>query len=176
MFLISAYFDEATQDRINEIITRIERCSGNNFLRTNLIPPHLTLSSFDNADEEILIKLMKELEYSFSSLEICFVSPGQLMPSVMYLAPVLNRSMYDLSEWIYERLNMIGGIRISQKYRPFSWLPHVTVGKHLDQDEMIEAFRAIQSCFRPFNGKICELGLAKTRPYRDIVRYRLKEG
>lgn len=36
---------------------------------------------------------------------------------------------------------------ISKYYQPLSWLPHVTIGKKLDKQQMIKAFGVLQDSF-----------------------------
>ena len=62
---------------------------------------------------------------------------------------------------------------VSRFYQPMSWLPHVTLGKTLDKEQMRTAFCVLQESFSPFEGEGTELGLAKVNPHEDVVRFAL---
>ena len=51
---------------------------------------------------------------------------------------------------------------INRCYKPYSWFPHITLGKKLEKEQMIAAVRAMQTHFTPLKGKIEKLGLAQT--------------
>ena len=44
----------------------------------------------------------------------------------------------------------------------------------LNQAEMREAFVVMQNQFAPFTGEAVEIGLARTNPYRDLCKIKLK--
>ena len=95
------------------------------------------------------------------------------MPYVIYTTPVMNPYLLELSECIYEAFKEIPQTSISRYYRPLSWLPHVTLGKTLDKDQMQKAFAVMQGNFAPFSARVVEIGLAKVNPHEDIVRFEL---
>ena len=124
---------------------------------------------------DVEIKAAELLISSDSSGKINIVSPGQLLPYVMYVAPVLNEYLDKMSQEIASMTEKIPGIKLSKYYRPYSWLPHITIGKTLGRDEMIKAFQILQQYFVPFEANVTEIGLAKTNPHEDIVRFELSE-
>ncbi len=104
---------------------------------------------------------------------ITFVSVGQLLPYVFYITPVLNDYLMNLSSVIYEQMKGIEETSISRFYRPGSWLPHTTIGKTLDKEQMLKAFQVMQEGFSPFTAEITEIGLSRVNPHRDIQRIQL---
>ena len=64
-------------------------------------------------------------------------------------------------------------MNISKYYRPFQWIPHTTIGKKLERDEMTTAFAVMQNQFGTFSGKVTHIGLAKTNPYKDVIVVKL---
>ena len=106
---------------------------------------------------------------------IQFVSVGSFVPQVLYLEPVLNRYLHELSEVITAEVSDIPETILSPYYQPFEWLPHCTLGKQLDKEQMLEAFGVMQSCFVPFEGKVTRIGLAETNPHRDIKVWGMEE-
>ena len=90
------------------------------------------------------------------------------------LSPVLNAYLQKLSESVFSKIRYLEGVRIQSRYQPFSWFPHTTLGKRLNQAEMREAFVVMQNQFAPFTGEAVEIGLARTNPYRDLCKIKLK--
>ena len=173
MYLVSLYFDDKTSKEINRYMGLIARKSGNVFMEDNNVPPHITVASIETLEEKLLIEKINTLKKGISPGSVDFVSVGQLLPSVIYLVPVLNKYLFDIEEEIFNSLRDINDIRFSKYYKPYSWLPHVTVGKNLDKEQMKKAFEVMLNNFVPFNGQVVEIGLAKTNPYTDIIKIKL---
>lgn len=195
MYLISIYFDEKTNKRIQGYMDGVASATGNCFMTGNRVPPHITVSAFETKDEEGLLQCMKALEEKLESwmprkpdmesgagkdkvtmtraenrqagmLE--WVTVGQFFPSVMYVAPVLNSYLHELSVMVYESIGELEGVAVSKYYRPLHWLPHCTIGKTLTKEEMQTAFGALQNQFGVFTGNVVRIELAKKNPYRVI--------
>ena len=58
-------------------------------------------------------------------------------------------------------------------YRPFSWLPHITIARGLSEPQMRQAFSCMQADFEVFTARIERIGLAESRPYTDIKVWEL---
>ena len=52
MYLISLYFDEGTNKKIQLYMEQIAQRTGNMAMIDGKVPPHITLSAFDMAEEE----------------------------------------------------------------------------------------------------------------------------
>ena len=154
------------QGYINKIAVR----TGNSFMTDNRVPPHMTISSVEARGVEVLLPAFSSLEGKFQSGEISFASVGQLLPYVMYATPVMNKYLLDLSEQVYGVYKNIPETTVSRYYQPLSWLPHVTLGKTLDREQMRRAFEVMQESFSPFSARITEMGLAKVNPHEDVAR------
>lgn len=175
MYLISAYFDEQTSKTIERYIKQIAEKTGNTFMTDNHVPPHLTISSVEARNGELLIDYVKELSKHLTTGNIQFVSVGMLFPYVMYLTPVLNEYLLTMSKQIYEVVSEIPMVSVSKYYKPLQWLPHVTLGKKLTKEQMQIAFSIMQNRFALLDGTITKIGLAKTNPHEDILLIDLKE-
>jgi len=173
MYLISAYFDDATNRILQGYIDKIAAASGNNFMTQNHVPPHMTISAIEARKAEVLVETFEALQGRTGVGEIQFVSVGQLFPYVIYATPVLNEYLQDLSKIIYDEVKDIPETQVSKYYQPMSWLPHVTLGKTLEKEQMRKAFEVMQENFVPFKAKITEIGLAKVKPHEDLVRFKL---
>lgn len=170
MYLISLYFDKTTNKRIQEYMNQVARKTGNHFMCDGNVPPHITISAFESRSDEDAIQTFSSATKELKSDSIHFVSTGQFFPHVIFITPVLSDYLHQMSEQIYTSLIQNNDITISPYYRPFSWMPHVTIGKTLTKEEMLTAFQTLQHQFGPFNGKIEQIGLAKTKPYNDLIR------
>ena len=174
MYLISVYFDGKTNRILQKYINQIAQKTENTFMTEKRVPPHMTISSIEARNAEVLIPAFETLKGKLQSGEIQFVSVGQLFPYVMYAAPVLKAYLQKLSSQVYEAVRDIEETSISKFYKPGSWLAHVTLGKTLDKDQMKKAFEVMQENFVPFSATVAEIGLAKVNPHEDVVRFELK--
>ena len=166
MYLISIYFDEKTDRRIRGYMEKIAAKTGNGFMVDNHVPPHITVAAIETKHADMVMERMEKAALCAGSIQ--FVSVGSFVPQVLYLEPVLNRYLHELSEKITELVGELPETKLSPYYQPFGWLPHCTLGKQLDKEQMLEAFGVIQNSFAPFEGKVSRIGLAETNPHRDI--------
>lgn len=170
MYLISAYFDEETNRTLTRYRNMVADRTGNTFMMDNHVPPHITLASIEARSAEVLRAQFRFWEGQLVEGEVQFVSLGQLLPYVMYVTPVLNEYLMELSQTIFQAMSDIPETRMSKYYQPYSWLPHVTIGKKLDTEQMRIAFEVMQENFVPFHGTITEIGLAKVNPHEELER------
>ncbi len=168
MYLITAYFDEKTNRIMQRYIDDIARITGNTFMTVNKVPPHMTISSIEARSEEVLIPSFEKLRGNLKQGRINFVSVGQFLPYVMFVTPVLNQYLSELSEQIYDTFKDLDETEISRFYRPKAWLPHATLAKKLDKNQMRGAFEYLQDNFSPFEATVESLGLSKVNPHKDI--------
>ncbi len=175
MYLISLYFDEKTNRLLQRYIDKIAQQTDNTFMIDHQVPPHMTVSAVEARAAEQLRSAFEGLCGRLSQGKIRFVSIGQLLPYVMYVTPVLNEYLQELSGAVYDAMRGIPETKVSKYYQPFSWLPHVTMGKTMSKEQMKIAFGVLQEVFVPFDAWVTELGLAKVNPHADIVRAKLRE-
>lgn len=176
MYLISAYFDENTNKILKHLQQRIADKTGNDFMIRNNVMPHLTISAIEARNVDVLIKVCREKLQPLDEKGVVninntinIVSVGQLFPRVIYAAPVLNEYMMNLSISIYNEFATIPETNISKFYQPYSWMPHITLGKCLDKEQMRQAFGVLQDLFMPIDGRITKIGLSTVNPYREVM-------
>ena len=173
MYLISAYFDENTSRIISRYIEGVADVTGNDFMIANKVPPHLTVMSIEARNPRQLEGAFEGTCKLLSSDEIVIPTLGQLLPYVIYSGLVLNEYLLDMQKKFYDAMKDIPDTSISKFYTPYSWMPHITIGKTLSKEQMNLAFEYMQKSFAPVSGKIVELGLAKTNPHEDLMRIKL---
>lgn len=174
MYLVSVYFDDETNKRIQRYINAVAEKTGNTFMTDGNVPPHITVSAFETRDEKRVIQI---LERKFAELErgsVTWCSVGTFLPYVIYIMPVLNKYLHGLSCEINGCLSGIEGTEVNRFYRPLQWVPHTTVGKTLSKEQMLTAFQILQESFGAFEGETAYIGLAKPNPHRDLMRVELK--
>lgn len=173
MYLVSVYFDDATNKRIQGYIDQIAKRTGNTFMLDGKVPPHLTVAAFEtNNPKQVLIRL-EDVMKPMKKGEIQWASVGSFLPHVVYLAPVLNQYLHQMNEAICEELIQCEGVQVSRYYQPFQWMPHTTVGKKMTTEELQVAFGVLQESFGMFGGQVVKIGVAKTNPYQDLISWKL---
>ena len=173
MYLISIYFDKKTEHRIQSYINDVAEKSGNTFMTDNNVPPHITLSAFESLHEEIVLNNLNRVMKELSKDKIEWVTVGTF-PTVIFIQPVLNEYLHNMSSVIYESIKNIPDTKVSKYHKPFSWLPHATIAKQLLEEEMRKAFDVLQKSFGIFEGNVVRIELAKKNPYRVIASWELK--
>lgn len=175
MYLLSIYFDEQTQKRLQGFIHRVAEATGNTFMLDNQVPPHITVAAVETKHEDELIARIGELVKKFEAGEIKWASVGTFSKQVIYVQPVLNEYLHNLSVFLSQELGQIEETICSPYYQPFCWLPHCTIAKQLSAEQMLQAFQVLQNSFTPMDGRVVRIGIAKTNPHRDIKVWELKE-
>lgn len=173
MYLISIYFDTKTENTMQALINQIAKATGNTFMTDGKIPPHITLLAFETKDEEKAIELLERNICRFKSGSLFFSSIGAFKGQVIYAEPVLNEYLHNMISVLYGIYNDMPDIKFSPYYKPFGWIPHLSVGKHLEKEQMEKAFEIMIKQFAPLEGVVTRIGIAKTNPHRDIKVYTL---
>lgn len=196
MYLISVYFDDHANKILQRYIDEVAKATGNTFMIDHKVPPHMTISSIEAKSVDVLKPAFESLAEKLAftrtrtgnssfgnnvqgnfnqsnsnlgeSNKIQIVSVGQLLPYVLYATPVLNEMLQDLQEVVYDTFKDIEDTDISRFYQPYSWLPHITLGKKMDKEQMISAIKVMQEKFAPLEAIITKIGLAKVNPHEDV--------
>ena len=95
-------------------------------------------------------------------------------PTVIFIQPVLNEALHNMSCAIYDELKDLSDTKVSKYYKPFSWLPHATIAKQLSKEQMQKAFDVLHASFVPFESEVVRIELAKKNPYRVLASWELK--
>ena len=173
MYLISIYFDEKTENWIKKYIENVAVKTGNGFMLDNKVPPHITIASFETDKIDEVIEKMQSVRHKLKKGQITWASVAAFFPSVIYITPVLNEYLHSISRIVNESIKVVEGITLGKMYQPFNWIPHTTIGKKMSKEEMQIAFKVLQNSFGKFDGDVVSIGVAKTNPYEDIIRWEL---
>lgn len=175
MYLISLYFDEQTSQALQQYINLVAKKTGNTFMTDGKVPPHLTVSAMESTEEEKIVNGLRTLAGELKQGEVQLVSVGTFFPSVIFVSAVYSEYLHATAEMIEAYMCRVCNTKISTTYRPFHWVPHVTIGKKLSQEQMKIAFETLQHCFTTLDGRVVRIGLARTNPYRELMDVRLDE-
>ena len=147
MYLISIYFDLQTEKRLQGYIKSVANETGNSFMVDNHVPPHITVAAMESRDEQQAIKSVEDCVRNLKQGRIKWVSMGTFFSQVLYVQPVLNEYLHDLSVQLNEAIKILPETKVSPYYKPFGWLPHATIAKQLSKEQMQEAFVILQNQF-----------------------------
>ena len=137
------------------------------------VPPHITISAFEVCNEDGIVNILENVVKSVKSNSLQWISMGVFKSSTVFIQPVLNEYLHNVSSVIYESIKDVPNTKVSKYYKPFSWLPHATIAKQLTEEEMRKAFDALQHSFGVFEGEVVRIELAKKNPYRVIASWEL---
>ncbi len=175
MYLVSIYFDERTEKWIRKYISDVAKKTNNTFMVDNNVPPHITIAAFETDKVDDVISKMESVKNCIKSGSITWASVATFLPSVIYFAPIMNEYLHGLSVNVNNVISSVDGVKLSDKYQPFNWIPHTTIGKKLAKEEMKIAFEVLQNSFGMFDGRVVKIGVAKTNPYEEIFNWELSE-
>ena len=88
-YLISAYFDEKSNNELSKCIREIADETGNNFMTENQVPPHLTISFFEARSDEDAKQVFERIEKKLALGEIVIPSVGAFFPNVIYFSLII---------------------------------------------------------------------------------------
>lgn len=97
MYLISIYFDIDSDKKLKSYIKHVAKATGNSFMLDNNVPPHITVAAVETKQEDVVISRVEELIKKLTCGEIKFVSVGSFASKVIYVQPVLNEYLHNLS-------------------------------------------------------------------------------
>lgn len=175
MYLVSIYFDEKTNQRLNQYIEQVAEKTGNTFMIDGNVPPHITVGAFETkASHEKLVSVLNSVLENICVGSVQLASIGTFQTSSIFLSAVYNEYLHEMCKSICEVLESVENTIIRKNYQPFRWLPHVTIGKTLSKDQQLLAFEELQSSFGMLEANAVKIGLSKTNPYMDICTWEMK--
>lgn len=176
MYLISVYFDDKTNKVLQGHIDAVAKATEQSFMLDNQVPPHITVGAFETLDERLAREIFDNVVARLKCGNLQFVSVGSFLPSVLYVTPVLNEYLQELSVKVHAELLKDPRIRIDEHYKPYSWFPHVTLGKKLTEEQLRIAFSIMQKRFSILKSEVVKIGLARTNPFCNLKEVELFSG
>ena len=87
MYLVSIYFDEKTNRTIQNLIDKVAKKTGNDFLITGKVPPHITVAAFETKKEEEALVRLQAVAKDLEQGSLRWVSAGTFLPSKRKYSP-----------------------------------------------------------------------------------------
>ncbi len=170
-YAIELYYDKETEQKLFNLAKRVadEKLS-TKFLEWKT-RPHLTLACFNDVEEEICIKQLKEFAQNHKRMPAYIGSVGMFNDTkTIFVSPVMNNNMYQFQRELHEYLNDFDK-KGWEWYCPNSWVPHCTVAL-TGEDEASVFYRASDLILQEFEkmcGEFVSIGLVKiTFPVKEI--------
>ncbi|MGG0731207.1 2'-5' RNA ligase family protein [Bacillus paramycoides] len=141
MYAIVAFFDDSTEQYLEEIWRELREHSISNYsIETKDKRPHITLASYDYLDKESFMKDMDKFYDSKSKVEIVFSVLGVFFNTgTLFISPTSSKALLDFHNNHHEYFNTYN-IEPNSLYIPGNWIPHCTIANRLSPDKLTEAF------------------------------------
>ena len=175
-YAIALYFDEKTEEIINSLIKKITNKTGNKYMVDNKIPPHITISLFQyNEKIDTVIEIIENNISFFRRNNIIIASIGIFNPSVLFIVPVINDYLLELNKNINEIININDKILLDKNYIKNQWIPHISLGVKLNENELIIGVKTLVEDFKilDIDIEIDRVGFAECNPYKDIKTWKI---
>lgn len=168
-YYISLYFDKDTDNWLRNLINE----AAQKFYDTTVkdIPPHITIAMLKAQDSDVLCQKVDAIINEFMAQKITIAGIGLFQTKVVYLQPVLNQYLHDMSIKINNIF--LQEQQKDNKYIPYNWIPHISIAKRLTDTEQLEVVKLLQKEKFPRQATVCFIGLERAKPYKSIKRWTL---
>ncbi len=170
-FYISLYFDKNTNKWLSNLINQAAQKSHNGTVKD--IPPHITVAMLKAQDSDILCQKIDTIINEFFAQEITIAGIGLFQTKVVYLQPVLNWYLHNISVKINN--TFLQEQQKDNKYIPYNWIPHISIAKRLTDTEQLDVIKLLQGEKFPRQATICHIGLERAKPYKSIKMWALQD-
>ncbi|RHM60884.1 MULTISPECIES: 2'-5' RNA ligase family protein [Coprobacillaceae] len=166
MYHLSLYFDEKTTKQLQTYQIHLSQ---------SLKPTvHLTLIRFDSHHLDWIIQELDNLLKEYRIFELYFVSLGSLQAKHLFIQPVYHASLHDLMKKIDLIIKCDPSVHLSSYYQFLNWLPHVTIARNQNRQQITQNFSLLNQQFKPFKGKVTQIRLTHLQPYQEIKVWNLR--
>ncbi len=127
-------FDEGSTTILNRIYKKLKENKFNSYYQ--LVRPHITLTSYENIDLQVVIERLKRFCNSYTPFRVQFSSYG-FFPSeggVLFLNPKSNMELLDIQQKVFE---LFGDFQVRDF--PKTWVPHCTLATDIPLKKIGEA-------------------------------------
>ncbi|WP_407397663.1 hypothetical protein [Treponema sp.] len=165
MYLVTALFDENTTSYFQQLISEMSAVSGNDFMMTNHIPPHLTLLQVHSRlDFGTIVSVFEDSFASECIEEVVFKAVQSKIPHVFYVSVDINEWLLKINKKLFDSFTSLDRTIVNQLYAPGCFYPHVALVKRLDdlQRKGLQDFLKFISL--PDSGKIVRIELTEGNP------------
>ena len=124
------------------------------------LAPHVTIAVFDELDAGRARDAFASFAAEETPEPITLYSPASFPTEegVLYLAPVVTRGLLELHAGFHERFAELDQ-PVGEYFFTGRWVPHVTVGLGLDDEQLAQGFRVLREARLPITGTLDRLQL-----------------
>ncbi len=117
--------------------------------------PHVTLAVYNGLDPAAFHEPARAFFASQTPVPVSFASVGSFpgTMNVAFLAPVVTRGLLDMHEQFHHGFRAHDGAAWPY-YRPGAWVPHATIGIHLEEIAVPYALDIARGTGLPIEGRI----------------------
>jgi len=170
------YFDLETDAAIRRIWQAIEDAGLPSSMLNLGYRPHLTLAVCESMNLEALRGELPRLVSSIRPVPLTFYGLGtfNIKEGVVFLGVTATQTLLDLHEQFW-RLSVAHADGNHTYYQPGIWVPHITLGYGLQQDQVGQVITALLKIALPASGIATELVVTDVSPsgYVDLFAARL---
>jgi hypothetical protein len=173
-YAILFYFDEVNEVKINSIISKIAKESGNKYMIDNNIPPHISILLFQyDKTIDTIINIIENNKSNFNKTVLKIASIGIFIPNVLFLSPIVDTHLMEANKNIIKIINQNEEIIMDKNYMENDWVPHISLGVKLNEDELIKGLKILVKDFTYMDIKINRMGLAECNPFKVLKVWEL---
>lgn len=165
-------FDQDSLDKINRYLNDAEfklcklKYDEENREEKDLLPFHSTICVWKNKNPTEIKNLIKLVNFSEFKIKIIGTRIKESTQSSynLYFELQKNEKLNKIQEFIYQNEEY----RV-EKYNPNIFIPHITI--HIDKDfnNILKLQEKIMKDFKPFEVKVCKIGLYEIYPPKKLV-------
>ena len=152
------YFDLETDAAVRRLWQAIEDAGLPSSLLNLGYRPHLTLAVCETMNLEGLRDELLQLVAATSPIKLNFHGLGTFSTNegVVYLGVTVNRALLDLHDQIGQLLGPHSNGNLPY-YMPGVWVPHVTLGYGLLEEQVVPVLNSLRRSELPASGTVTEL-------------------
>ena len=166
-YAIVLHLDDKNAEQIQKITEYIAVCTGNDYMISNHIPPHITIAGFCADDGTDISGIAADIAASICSFDVQIVTVGIFNPYVVFAAPVMNKGLLNACETA-NKILQTKGFECNQIYTPYNWVPHTSLAVRLNEASISNAVKAALEKFQPVMAAVDKLSIAACDPYKEI--------
>ncbi len=170
-FAVECYLDDTASEKINAFRDIFRE---NNITVDEGTSPHISLAIYEETNQDLFQAGIKKFSETFSSFSFNFMNFG-IFPtkeSVLFMAPKVSARLLSFHREFHKQFEEFR-MGLSEYYSPEYWVPHCTIGIHLNNEQMHKAMALLHRFEFPLKAEIIEIGVNEFPPNRELYRYRL---
>ncbi len=175
-YTIALYFDNRSEKQIKKILYHLSNVSGNDYMISTNITPHISIGMYNSNDIQSLIRTIESLIRNISNIKsgvIVFDRIDVFKPKVVYLSPRKTKYLTELNQMVSDVMLKQYSPADNGNYLPEKWVPHCALCVKLCENEFDVVLKETKKIKLPFQVKATRIVLAKCNPYKEIKCWKL---